>query len=182
VDSFIQATNIGYWLKSRFFDDTFKYISNQMIQVELPKTFVNVIAKIQNLFGDQGEFVTNDEDMRKLELYLSQTGRRSGRIRKVTNMNTGKECFMFGEKKNLLVLFTDLDVPESVQRDAEANSEYEINFRVQISAWQPNAFIMKIDKDVFQPIQTNTVVMSGIRSAVSEGNDSFFSMAIAEPI
>jgi hypothetical protein len=182
VESFIQAANVGYWLKSRFMDETFKYLSNQMITVELPKTFVNIMAKILNLFGDQGELITNDEDMRTLELYLSQVGRRSGRIRKVTDMNTGKWCFMFGEKENLLTLFTDLDIPEQVIRESEANGEYEINFRVQVSAWQPNAFVMKIDKSKFQTIQTNQIIMSSVKSDMSESNGSFFSVSIAEPI
>ena len=176
TNSFIQATNIGYFLKSRFDDSTFKYLSDQLIQVEVPKSFINAIAKIEGIFGfDQSEIDTEDE-RKKLDELLIKIGMQDTPIIRKRSLNTGKDCYFFNEKENLLTLFTDLDIPESVIRDNSINGEYEINFRIQISAWWPNAFIMQVNRDKYQEIAQN-ISFSGINDADGQ---SFYSINIGK--
>jgi len=177
VDSFVQATNLAYFLKSRFDDQTFKYMNNRMITVEMPKMFVNAIAAMENLFVD-GDSQTNEEDAKTLDKLLAGMGRRAQTIMKKRSLNNGHVGYFFEEKANLLTLFTDLDIPEGVIRDNNVNGEYEISFRVQVSAWWPNAFILTVDKGVYQEIPAGTIV-SG---AVAESNDGFYSTSIGSPI
>ena len=175
TDSFIQATNIGYFLKSRFDDSLFKYLNNQLIQTEVPKSFINAIAKIEGIFtGDHNEVQTEDERY-KLDKLLLQIGVEDTPIIRKKSLNTGKDCYFFNKVENLFTLFADLDIPESVIRDNSINGEYEISFRIQISAWWPNAFIMEIDKDKYQTIVKN-ISFSG--SDNSSDNNSFYSTNI----
>src|SRR5574344_546134 len=152
VNSFVQATNAGYWLKSRFDDNIFKYLDGQHIQVEVPKALVNAIAKIENLFGSSGDEITNQEDLEKLDKLLLQIGMRDKPIIRKKSLNTNKYCYFFEEKENLLTLFKDLDIPESISRENGVEAEYELTFSIQISAWWPNAFIMIVDKAAYQEI------------------------------
>ncbi len=184
TDSFIQATEIGYFLKSRFNDEnTFKYLSNQLLQVEMPKSFVKAIAVIENKFvnnedgTEQETSITNDEDLKWLDLWLAQVGRRAKPILRKKSLNTSKFGYFYHEKENLLVLFTDLDMPEGVIRDNSVNGEYEITFRVQVSAWWPNAFMMVIPKNNYQTI--SRVFDHG----TNDSNDPFFySLSIGAPV
>lgn len=173
VDSFVQATNLGYYLKSRFDDNTFKYLSNTMIQTELPKTFVNAIAQIENLFTDDSQ--TNKEDLKKLDLLLAGMGRRAKTIVRKKSLNTSRNGYFFEEKSNILTLFTDLDIPEGVVRDNSINGEYEINFRIQVSAWWPNAFIMAVDKGAFQTIASSIALGP---SSIDNTGTGFYSISI----
>ena len=174
TDSFIQATNIGYFLKSRFDDSTFKYLSKQLIQTEVPKSFINAIAKVEGIFGyDQSE-TENEDERRKLDELLIKIGRRATPIIRKKSLNTGKDCYFFNECENLLTLFADLDIPDSVIRDNGINGEYEISFRIQISAWWPNAFIMEIDRDKYQDIGQN-ISFTGTNDADGK---SFYSMSV----
>lgn len=181
VNSFVQATNVAYWLKSKFDDKMYKYINDQIIGVEMPKTYVNIIAKILNLFGNESDPISNSQDMKALELYLKQTGKRAGAINRVTDLTTSKEIFKFGERCNLLTLFTDLDVPEGIVRDDIVEAEYELSFRLQVSAWHPNAFVMTVKQDVFQDVRTSVDFTKMMRST-SESNEGFYALSIAEPI
>ena len=88
--------------------------------------------------------------MDELRLYLIGTSKTPETIQKRTSLQTGKQCFFLNEKQNLLTLLTDLDCPSSVNRDSQVESEYTITFRLQISAWLPNAYIMVIDKTKFR--------------------------------
>lgn len=182
VDSFVQAMNIGYFLKSRFDDQTFKYLDNQMIRVEIPKSYINIIAKAENLFTTEDDAITNEADMTALEKLLLQIGRRDGKITREKSLNNGSQGFYFTEKENILTLFTDLDIPETVIRDNSINGEYNITFRVQASAWHPNAFIFVLDNNLYRTkVQTDTMLVSSLNQA-SETGETFYSTSIAEPI
>ena len=153
TDSFPQATEIGFYLKSRFNDETFKYLSNQTIEVEMPRSYVNAIAKMENLFGSDGvDSFTTAEDFDKLSSKIAQMGRRAKTIIPKHRSNNRKLSYYFEEKANLLTLFTDLNIPEGVIRDSSVNGEYEVEFRVQVSAWWPNAFIMVVNKNAYREI------------------------------
>lgn len=180
VDSFQQAAEIGYYLKSRFNDETFKYLSNQTILVEMPKSFINAIAKIENLFGsDIDDSITNAEDFTKMVNKLQEMGRRAGTIVPKRRRSNRRLSFYFENQANLLTLFTDLDIPEGIIRDSSVSGEYEVSFRVQISAWWPNAFIMLIDKSSYTEIAD--IIKVGI---TNDNNDksAIYSTAIGSPI
>ena len=153
TDSFDQSTEIGYYLDSRFNDNTFKYMSNQIIQCEVPKTFVNAIAQVEGLFtSDVDDENTNQDDLNKLDMMLAQMGRRYSAIVRKRSMTDNKVGYFFEEKKNLLTLWTDLDMPEGIIRDTNVNGEYEITFRVQVSCYWPSAYIMSINSDAYKTI------------------------------
>ena len=153
TDSFDQSTEIGYYLDSRFNDNTFKFMSNQIIQCEVPKTFVNAIAQVEGLFtSDVDDKNTNQDDLNKLDMMLAQMGRRYSAIVRKRSMTDNKVGYFFEEKKNLLTLWTDLDMPEGIIRDTNVNGEYEITFRVQVSCYWPSAYIMSINADAYKTI------------------------------
>lgn len=182
VDSFIQSTNVSYYLKSKFADNTFKYLNNQLITNAIPSSFINNIAKIENLFTNDNEVgnSTNVEDMRKLDILLAQMGRRAKTITRRRLYNNKKAGYFFEDNCNLLTLFTDLDIPEGVSRDGSVNGEYEINFRMQVSAWWPNAFMMVLNKDKYQSI-AQSITVEGVDT---DSSDPFMitSSAIGSPI
>lgn len=153
TDSFDQSTEIAYYLDSRFNDETFKYISNQVIQCEVPKTFVNAIAQVEGLFTSEVDDPnTNQEDLNKLDMLLASIGRRYSAIVRKRSMTDNKVGYFFEEKKNLLTLWTDLDMPEGIIRDNNVNGEYEITFRVQVSCYWPSAYIMTINADKYKTV------------------------------
>ena len=107
-------------------------------------TFIRIISDIK-------QWNLNDpNEMDELRLYLIGTSKTPETIQMRTSLQTGKQCFFLNEKQNLLTLLTDLDCPSSVNRDSQVESEYTITFRLQISAWLPNAYIMVIDKTKFR--------------------------------
>ena len=70
--------------------------------------------------------------MDQLRLFLIATSKQEQSIQKRTNLATGKQCFFINEKtKTFLTLFSDLDCPSSINRDAQVESEYVITFRLQ---------------------------------------------------
>lgn len=144
TNSFIQNADMAFYLQSRFQKDFFQFLNNKSIQSEIPKTFIRIISDIK-------QWNLNDpNEMDELRLYLIGTSKTPETIQKRTSLQTGKQCFFLNEKQNLLTLLTDLDCPSSVNRDSQVESEYTITFRLQISAWLPNAYIMVIDKTKFR--------------------------------
>ena len=100
--------------------------------------------------------MNSSNEMDDLRLYLIGTSKQEQFIQKRTSLMTGKECFFLNEKQNFLVLFSDLDAPSSINRDSQVESEYIINFRLQISCWIPNAYILSINKDTFKCLDKET--------------------------
>lgn len=146
LNSYDQNIDMGLYLKSLFDFGFFNYLQDQMIETEFPKTFIKIISALKGLE------ITDQADMNILREYLISTGKRQGMIVKKISLNTGKTCFFFGEKQNLLTLFTDLDVPSSIIRNSKSEGEYVITFRVQVSCHMPNAYILSINKDKFKTI------------------------------
>lgn len=175
TDSFDQSTEIGYYLDSRFNDNTFKFMSNQIIQCEVPKTFVNAIAQVEGLFtSDIDDKNTNQDDLNKLDMMLAQMGRRYSAIVRKRSMTDNKVGYFFEEKKNLLTLWTDLDMPEGIIRDTNVNGEYEITFRVQVSCYWPSAYIMSINADAYKTITR--------LSGMDETDSRYLSFNVGSPI
>ena len=175
TDSFDQSTEIGYYLDSRFNDNTFKFMSNQIIQCEVPKTFVNAIAQVEGLFtSDVDDKNTNQDDLNKLDMMLAQMGRRYSAIVRKRSMTDNKVGYFFEEKKNLLTLWTDLDMPEGIIRDTNVNGEYEITFRVQVSCYWPSAYIMSINADAYKTITR--------LSGMDETDSRYLSFNVGSPI
>ena len=175
TDSFDQSTEIGYYLDSRFNDNTFKFMSNQIIQCEVPKTFVNAIAQVEGLFtSDVDDKNTNQDDLNKLDMMLAQMGRRYSAIVRKRSMTDNKVGYFFEEKKNLLTLWTDLDMPEGIIRDTNVNGEYEITFRVQVSCYWPSAYIMSINADAYKTITRLT--------GMDETDSRYLSFNVGSPI
>jgi len=175
TDSFDQSTEIGYYLDSRFNDNTFKFMSNQIIQCEVPKTFINAIAQVEGLFtSDVDDKNTNQDDLNKLDMMLAQMGRRYSAIVRKRSMTDNKVGYFFEEKKNLLTLWTDLDMPEGIIRDTNVNGEYEITFRVQVSCYWPSAYIMSINADAYKTITR--------LSGMDETDSRYLSFNVGSPI
>jgi hypothetical protein len=178
TDSFIQSTNIGYYLKSRFDESTFRFLNGKNVAVEVPPAFINAIAKIENIFGaNSSGKAENALELRELETKLLAMTRGNHPIIRKRNLNTGKQAYFFDKNENLLCLFTDLDIPEGVVRDNGGNGEYEITFRVQASGWWVNALMMSVDASVYQADVRNLAM--GVSSYDGNG---FYSTSIGSPI
>lgn len=150
TNSFVQNADLAFYLKSNFQKDFFQFLNGRYIQSEIPKTFIRTIADIKNWN------MNNATEMDDLRLYLIGTSKQEQSIQKRTSLMTGKECFFLNEKQNFLVLFSDLDAPSSINRDSQVESEYIINFRLQVSCWIPNSYILSINKDVFKTLEKET--------------------------
>ena len=150
TNSYIQNADLSFFLKSNFQKDFFQFLNHRGIQSEIPKTFIRAIADIYNWD------LNKPEEMDELRLYLIGTSKQEDAIQKRTNLATGKQCFFVNEKQNFLILFTDLDCPPSINRESQAESDYTITFRFQVSVWLPNAYIMSINKNTFAHLQQKT--------------------------
>lgn len=150
TNSFIQNTDLAFYLQSHFQRDFFQFVNGKYIQSEIPKTFIRTIADIKNWN------LNSANEMNDLRLYLIGSSKQEESIQKRTNLATGKQCFFLNEKQNLLTLFTDLDCPSSINRDSQVEGEYIITFRLQISCWLPNSYIMSINKKTFELLDKKT--------------------------
>ncbi len=166
TNSFIQNTDLAYFLKSRFQAGTFQFLDNRYVQSEVPKTFIRIIADMLHLD------INEPYEMDQLRLYLIGTGLQDGMIEKKVNLSTGKQCFFINERVNFLILFDNLDCPTSIIREGQSEGEYTITFRVQVSAYLPNAFIMNISKKTLMDIncQIDTTAIEQEEGFLSSSN------------
>lgn len=170
TNSFIQNTDLAFYLKSHFQKDFFQFVNGKYIQSEIPKTFIRTIADLKNWN------MNSATEMDDLRLYLIGTSKQEESVQKRTNLATGKQCFFINEKQNLLVLFSDLDAPSSINRDAQVEGEYTITFRLQISCWLPNAYIMSINRKTFDKIN-DKIKNSYLNDDSEEVEDGFTFMS-----
>ncbi len=173
TNKFVQNIDLAYYMKSRFQTATFQFLNGKYINSEIPKTFVKLIAEMLGLNVD------DSDDMEELQLYLISTGTNEDLIRKKVNALTGKIGFFVNEKVNFLTVLDDLDAPNSVVRDNMSEGEYTLSFRVQVSCWIPNAFIMSINRDKLLELDRATVEAS-ISQPSAEQDEGIFSLSIGE--
>jgi hypothetical protein len=172
TNKFVQNADLTYFLKSRFQQGFFQFLNDRYINVEIPKTYVKIVADILGLNPD------DSDDMAELELYLMATGVYEDVIRKKNNLMTGKIGFFVNEKSNFLTLLTDINAPGSIIRDQMSEGEYTITFRVQVSAWLPNSFILSIDKNKFTELDRSTIE-TALSNKTSEQDEGFYSLSIS---
>lgn len=151
TNSFIQNADISFFLKSKFQREFFQFYNNRPLRSEIPKTFIKAIADLKNWN------LNNPEEMDELRLYLIGSSKTPDAIQKRVNLATGKQCFFINEMQNLLLLFTDLDCPSSINRESQAEGDYTISFRLQVSAWIPNNYILSISKASLKRLTESTV-------------------------
>lgn len=166
LNTYIQNVNTAFYLKSRFQAGFFQYLNHRYIQSEIPKSLIAMMADLL------GYDLDNSDDMDALRLYLIGTSKTENVIQKKINLGTGKQCFFINKEQNLLVLFTDLDCPPSVIKEGMAEGEYTINFRVQISAWIPNAFVLHINRDTLNLLSHDCICMledSDAENGITDG-------------
>jgi hypothetical protein len=175
TNKYIQNVDMAHYLKSRFQVGFFQFLNKKYINTEIPKTYIKIIANILDLDPD------NTDDMRKLRRYLISTGVLDESIKLKTNLSTGKVGFYVNELNNFLTLITDLDAPGSIIREGMSEGEYTISFRVQVSAWLPNAFIFSINKEKFDELD-NTLVSEAITDGVAQQDEGFYSTTIFENV
>jgi hypothetical protein len=170
VNKFIQNMDLAYYIKSRFQIGMFQFLNDRYLNAEIPKSYIRIIAEILGLD------INDSSDMDRLRLHLISKGLNEQMILKKINAMTGKDCFFVNEKSNFLVNVTDLDAPSSIIRESMSEGEYQINFRVQVSTWLPNSFIMSINLDKFRDLSTDTIYH--LTSDSPEQNEGFYSIAI----
>jgi hypothetical protein len=171
VNKFVQNMDLAYYIKSRFQIGMFQYLNDKYLNTEIPKTFIKIIAEILGLD------INNTDEMEELRLYLISTGTQEDMILKRVNALTGKDCFFVNEKNNFLTLVTDLDAPSAVIRDNMNEGEYGINFRVQVSSWLPNSFIMSLNVDKFNQLDPS-ISQEALSNTVMEQEEGFYSLSI----
>ena len=156
VNSFIQMTDLVYFLKEELHLGIFQYLNSRPIMTEIPKTFISIIS---TLLG----YDLNDPDhLDDLSLYLIRTSRKNDGIRRKVNNTTGKICFMLNDLTDLITVVDDLDAPGGISRDGQVEGEYTIGFRVQVTAPVANQFILSIDKDKFKKIADDVTLTDEI--------------------
>jgi hypothetical protein len=173
TNKFIQNADLTYYIKSRFQQGFFQFLNDKYINTEIPKTYIKIIADILGLNPD------DSDDMTELELYFISTGTQDDIVRKKANLATSKIGFFVNEKSNLLTLLTDLDAPGSIIREQMSEGEYTIRFRVQVSAWLPNSFILSMDKEKFLELDQSTIEAS-LNNTAGEQDEGFFSLSISD--
>ena len=166
TNSFIQNADMAFFLKSKFQQGIFQFINNRHLQTEVPKTFIKILADILHLD------INNSYEMDQLRLYVISTGTQDGMIEKKKNLMSGKECFFINERVNFLTVFNDLDCPTSVVREGQSEGEYTISFRLQVSTWLPNNFIMNIHKKTIDDLRCE------INTDIEEQDSGYYSMSI----
>jgi hypothetical protein len=171
TNKFVQNIDLAYYIKSRFQIGMFQYLSDRYLNTEIPKTYIRIIASILGLD------LNNQEEMDDLRLYLISTGTSEDLIRKKINAFTGKPGFFVNDKANFLINVIDLDAPPSIVRDRMSEGEYTITFRVQVSTWLPNAFIMSIDQSKFFSLDADIIKMA-IDDTNQEQDEGFYSLSI----
>lgn len=147
TNMFIQNTDAAFYLNSKMQKDMFLYLNDRYNQTEVPKTFIKVIASLKGLDLDK------ESDLDQLRLYLIGTSRTQDSVQLRVNPATGNQCFFINEKNNYLTIFRDLDCPSSINREGQVEGEYVISFTLQVSCWLPNAFMLKVDKNVLKTLK-----------------------------
>jgi len=170
LNKFVQNMDLAYYIKSRFQIGMFQFLNDKYLNTEIPKSFVKIIAEILGLD------INNSSDMDKLRVYLISTGTSEEMILKKINALTGKDCFFVNQKENFLINISDLDAPSSIIREGMSEGEYQINFRVQVSAWLPNSFIMSLNLDKFATLTEDTIYQ--LQGDSPEQDTGFYSIAI----
>jgi hypothetical protein len=127
----------------------YRYLGDQLLSTEIPKSFIKCIANLK------GWDLTKQDDMDRLRLYLIGVNRREDRISKKVNLATGKQCFFINEIVDFLTMFQNLEASTTIIKENHIEGEYTISFTFQISTWLPNAFIMKIDRKVFEGLSSD---------------------------
>lgn len=174
TDSFIKSSDIAFFLKSKFQKDFFLFLNNEYIQTEIPKSFIKMIADIKNLD------LNDATDMDTLRLYLIGTSRQPETIQKRINLSTGQQCFFINDKENILTLMTDLDCPSSISRNSQIEDEYAITFRLQMSCYLSNAFILSISKQTLKKLELRTV--QSLESEENQMEDGLIALDFSRPV
>ena len=156
VNSFIQMTDLVYFLKEELHLGIFQYLNSRPIMTEIPKTFISIISTLL------GYDLNDPEHLDDLSLYLIRTSRKNDGIRRKVNNTTGKICFMLNDLTDLITVVDDLDAPGGISRDGQVEGEYTIGFRVQVTAPVANQFILSIDKDKFKKIADDVTLTDEI--------------------
>jgi hypothetical protein len=171
TNKYIQNIDMAHYIKSNFQMGFFQFLNERYLDTEIPKSFIKIVSGALN-------YDINDSQQRdELRLYLISTSRREDYIKMKTNLSTGKIGFFINERANFLVLATDLDAPGSIIREQMSEGEYVINFRVQVSAWLPNAFIMSVDSDLYYSL--NPTLLREIENPTEpEQYDGFLSIPL----
>jgi len=173
TNKYIQNADLIYFMKSNFQQGFFQFLNDKYINTEIPKTYIKIISDIM------GYNLDDSDDMIEMELYLISTGVQEDIVRKKINLMTGKTGFFVNEKSNLLTLFSDLEAPGSIIRDGMSEGEYTINFRVQVSTWLPNSFILSINKQKFLELDRTTIENSLMNNS-TEQDEGFYSLSISD--
>lgn len=173
TNSFIQNADIVNFIKSSFQLGMFCYYNAQPINVEIPKTFADIIAKIK------GFDLTTQDGLVSEEEFLAGTGTRFGVVTMKTNATTGKTGYFYNERSNLLISVQDLNAQGTISRDSMSEGIYEITMRVQVSTYLPNAFIMTIDNDEFKAVSDDVTISSELNGASgSVTGDGIYTMSL----
>lgn len=166
TNTYMSNIDIAYYLKSKFQADMFRYLADQVLQTEIPKSFIKCIANLKGLD------ISKPGDMNKLRLYLIGSDRRENLIEKKVNLATGKVCFFINDIVDFLTLFSQLDASASVIHEEQIEGEYQITFRFQVSTYLPNAFIMKIDRGVYEGLPED--IQDSLTSEKDQQDSGFY--------
>jgi hypothetical protein len=174
TNSYIQNSDIVHYIKSAFQLGMFCYYNSQMINVEIPKTFVDVVSKLK------GFDISTENGRVSEEEFLAGTGKRFGVVTMKTNPTTNKTGYFYNERTNLLITVQDLNAQGTISRESMAEGIYEITARVQVSTFLPNAFIMSIDNTEFSAIADDVTVKADLNGESTESSigEGIYTMAL----
>lgn len=172
VKSFIQNTDLLYFLKNELNPGFFKYLNCRSLNTEIPKTFIDIISRVLDYD------VTNADDMENFRLYLLSTSRQRDSIRKKLNMSTGTYGFFMNDVVDLLTVVDSIDGPSGIIREGQTEGEYVITFRLQVTAPIVNNFILSINKKKFALIKNEVELLDSLFTKNDEEPSAPSSLAI----
>ncbi len=177
VNKYMQNINLLHYLNSHFQNNFSRYLNDQYMSIEIPKTIIKIIAKLK------GWDLTLEADMISMEKYLIEVSNKGeDYILKKKNLSTGQTCFFFNEKVNYLIEFSDLDAPGTINMEGMEESEYTISFKIQTSCWMANSFIFSIDTNRIRGIEQSelsTILETSV--TLDENDETLSTIAIKAP-
>lgn len=141
VDTYIQNMNLVQYINSAIQLDQAGYLDNVILQFEIPKTIIKMLASLEQID------LENKEDFSELSSFLLGIGRNHSIIEKKIDATTGQATYYAGIIVSPIIYVENLDAANSIQKSNGTETEYVVSFTVRCITPIPNNFILKIDRN-----------------------------------
>lgn len=155
----MQQMNLTYFLKQSFDTHGYYYLNRMPIEVEIPKTYLELIKRKMNMKCETPEEIEVFNDY--LQLYSLH------KIQCKLNRSTGHYSYFFKSYANILCKLEDVSTESS--KTGHSDSDIYINFRFSTELWIPGSFVLetkqKIEDDEMEEINSSVYTSEGDNGA-----------------